>query len=67
MPRKNKPDDVAQITKERDYYKSLVETFFSGAVPAEGGSIDHFIMMKWGKKRLESMRHSPALLRNSTD
>jgi len=48
---------------ERDYYRSLVETFFSGDVPDEGSSLNHLILAKYGRKRLEALSKQPALLR----
>jgi hypothetical protein len=44
-----------------EHYKSLVDAFFSGNVP-EGGTLQHFIMAKYGRFRHEDMRPVPALL-----
>lgn len=48
---------------ERDYYRSLLETFFDGEVP-EFASL---VLAKWGRKRLEEQRSQPALLRSGGD
>ncbi len=54
---------VMDAEAERDYHKSLVESFFSGDVP-ERASLSHFLMAKWGRKRLEELSKQPALLRS---
>lgn len=46
---------------ERDYFKSLVESFFTGNVPRRA-TLNHVIMAKWGRVRLEDKRRKPALL-----
>lgn len=53
---------LLQAEAERDYYRSLVESFFSGEVPEVGNSRQHIIIAQWGRKRLEAMRAKPALL-----
>lgn len=54
---------VLEAEQERDYYRSLVETFFSGDVPEEGSSLNHLILAKYGRKRLETLAKQPSLLR----
>lgn len=48
------------------YYHSLVETFFTGDIP-NGASINHLVMAKWGRKRLEEQKSTAALLRTDSD
>jgi hypothetical protein len=55
---------VLQAEAERDHLQSLLDTFFSGDIP-ESASMQHFILAKWGRKRLEEMRKKPAILRPS--
>lgn len=52
---------VLEAEKERDLYKSLVESFFSGDVPANA-SPEHLILAKWGRRRHEEKRATAALL-----
>lgn len=54
---------VLQAEAERDHYISLVDSFFSGELP-ENPSLRHMLMAQWGRKRLEQMRTTPALLRS---
>ena len=51
------------ITAEcaRDYYASLVESFFSGESP-DGGNFNHVIMAQWGRKRLVEKASTRAIL-----
>jgi hypothetical protein len=44
------------------YLESLLETFFTGDVP-NGASLNHFVLAKWGRKRLEEQKSTAALLR----
>lgn len=53
---------LAEVERDRDYYKSLVESFFNGCVPETGGNLQHFIMAKYGRLRKESMAPVPRLL-----
>lgn len=41
--------------------QSMLEAFFTGDVP-DGASVDHLILAKWGRKRLEEKKQQPALL-----
>ena len=43
------------------YLGSLVEAFMTGELP-NNASLQHHVMAQWGRKRLESMRKTPALL-----
>lgn len=43
---------IVAAEAEAEYYKSLVDSFFSG-VPTDGGNFNHIIMAQWGRKRLE--------------
>jgi hypothetical protein len=52
---------VLQAESERDFYKSLVDAFFTGDVP-ENADLNHMILAKWGRKRLEQLKKQPALL-----
>lgn len=45
--------------------QSLLDTFFTGDVP-DSPTFDHFVLAKWGRKRLEELRSQPALLHSST-
>jgi hypothetical protein len=56
---------VLTAEAERDYYMSLVDSFFSGAVP-DGANFNHFIMAQWGRKRLEQKNRVPALCGGNT-
>jgi hypothetical protein len=56
---------VVAAESDRDYYKSLVDTFFSGDVPA-GCTFNHLIMAKWGRLRLAEKAKVPALLSQTT-
>lgn len=51
---------VLKAEAERDYYESLVDSFFSGNVP-DGANFNHFIMAQWGRKRLVEKNKVPAL------
>lgn len=52
---------VLDAEAERDFYRSLVEAFFSGDVP-DGAVPEHFILARWGRKRHEDKRTTAALL-----
>lgn len=52
---------VLDAEAERDYYRSLVESFFTGDVP-DGASPEHLILAKWGRARHEAKRTTAALL-----
>lgn len=54
---------VTEAEAERDYYQSLVASFFTGDVP-DGASFEHFILAKWGRRRLEENKKQPVLLRS---
>lgn len=47
-----------------DYFESCVETFFTGDIPSNA-SFKHLILATWGRKRLESLKKTPALLQTS--
>lgn len=51
---------------ERDFLQSLIDSFFTGDVP-ESASLEHLILAKWGRKRIEEQRSQPALLRSGSD
>lgn len=53
------------LTEERDYYASLVAAFLAGEHQGRG-SLLHFIMAKWGRKRLEEIGSIPAILRSDS-
>lgn len=57
---------LKEAEAERDYYKSLVGAFFTGEVP-EQAALQHFIIAKWGRKRLEEQKNLPALLKTGAD
>lgn len=46
------------------YYKGLVGAFYEGVAPIEGASLQHHIFAKYGRKRLEDLQQTPALLRS---
>lgn len=48
--------------RERDLYRSMVESFFTGDVP-ENACPEHLILARWGRKRHEENRTTAALLR----
>lgn len=53
------------LEEENDRLQSLVDCFFTGNIP-EGASPDHFLIAKYGRKRLEELKAQkpvPALLR----
>lgn len=56
---------LVTLTEERDYYASLVDAFLNGEHPSRG-SLLHFIMAKWGRKRLEEIGSIPAILRSDS-
>lgn len=55
---------LMEAEAERDYYQSLVESFFTGEVPKHGASLQHFILAKHGKLRLKELTKQPSLLRS---
>lgn len=55
---------VVELEQERDYFASLVGAFLEGRVTGSA-SVLHFILAQWGRKRLESIRSTPALLQGS--
>ncbi len=57
---------LKEAEAERDYYKSLVGAFFTGEVPAQA-ALQHFIIAKWGRMRLEEQRNLPALLKTGLE
>lgn len=48
---------------ERDYLRSLLDTFLTGNIPDNAG-IEHLRMASWGRKRLEELNRQPVLLRS---
>lgn len=54
---------VLEAEAERDYYRSLVETFETGDIPDQA-SFQHLVMATWGRKRLEEKKKRPALLQS---
>lgn len=46
---------------ERDYYKSLVDSFYSGTSPVNC-NFNHIIMAQWGRKRLVEKSKAAVLL-----
>lgn len=58
---------VIALEEENDRLQSLVDSFFTGNVP-NGAGPDHFVIARWGRKRLEDMKARapvPALLRSA--
>jgi hypothetical protein len=53
---------VLESNAERDLFRSMVEAFFSGNVPANA-SPEHLILARWGRRRHEEMKSTAALLR----
>lgn len=53
---------VIRAEEAAEYYKSIVDAFFTGDVPDEA-TLDHLIVAKWGRKRLEDLKAQPVLLR----
>lgn len=51
---------VIELEEENERLQSLVDTFFSGNVPQNAGP-DHFVLAKWGRRRLEDMRTQPSV------
>ena len=51
--------------QERDYYASLVEAFMEGSVP-RNASVQHFILAKWGRRRLDELDSIPVVQRPVT-
>jgi hypothetical protein len=53
-----------QLLEERDradYWESVVQAFFTGDVPKHA-TINHVILAKHGRMRLDSLKKTPALL-----
>jgi len=46
---------VIELEDEVERLQSLLDTFFSGNVP-HNASPDHFVLAKWGRRRLEEMQ-----------
>lgn len=55
---------VTEAEAENTHLKSLLDSFFSGDVP-DSASLTHMVLAKWGRKRLEEMGRTPALLRSN--
>ncbi len=58
-------DRLKEVEAERNYYESLVLSFLDGTTPEEGNSLTHVIFAQWGRKRLQELRGTPALLRGN--
>lgn len=56
---------LEEALDERNYFKSLVESFDTGNIPRRA-TLKHAIMATWGRKRLEERRRKPALLIKET-
>ena len=41
--------------------ESMLNSFWTGDVPS-GATLDHMVLAKWGRKRLEEKAKTPALL-----
>lgn len=54
---------VIDAEEDAGYYQSLVDAFFSGEVPP-GATLSHFVLAKWGRKRLDEMKATAALLQS---
>lgn len=52
---------VLEAEAQRDFFRSIVDAFFTGDVP-EGAVPEHFILAKWGRKRHDEKRATAALL-----
>lgn len=48
---------------QRDFLQSLVDSFFTGDVP-DNASLEHLILAKHGRRRLEELKAQPILLRS---
>jgi len=46
------------------YLESLLDSFFTGDVP-DNTTLEHMILAKYGRKRLEELKAQPAILRPS--
>lgn len=57
---------LKEAEAERDYYMSLVGAFFTGEVPKQA-ALQHFILAKWGRRRLEEQKELPALLKTGLE
>lgn len=53
---------VAVLEEERDYYKSLCDSFFLGEIPKQGATMQHFILRQYGRLRQENKVKQAALL-----
>lgn len=51
---------------QNEFMRSLLDTFFTGDVPAQP-SLQHLVLARWGRKRLEELKTQPALLHTSTN
>jgi hypothetical protein len=45
------------------YYESCVNAFFTGDVP-NNASLEHMVLAKWGRQRLEELKRTPVLLKS---
>lgn len=54
-------DRLEVAEAERDYFSSLVDSFYSGVAPVNG-NFNHIIMAQWGRKRLAEKSKSAVLL-----
>lgn len=52
---------LSEALDECDYYRSLVECFFTGDVP-RNASLNHMILAKYGRVRLQEISKTPVLL-----
>lgn len=52
---------VVDAEQKAEHYRSMLETFFTGDVP-DNATLDHLILAKWGRKRLEEQKTRPILL-----
>lgn len=50
-----------QLEAENKFLHSLLESFWTGDVP-ENASLDHLVLAKAGRLRLQELRKKPALL-----
>lgn len=57
---------VVNAEAEVEHLKGLLDSFFSGDVP-DHASLTHMVLAKWGRRRLEEIGRTPALLRTDTD
>lgn len=56
--------ELEAALQRAEFAESVINSFFTGNVP-NGASINHVILAKYGRMRLESLKKTPALLQQN--